>query len=123
MLHKLIQNGCVESLNGRMRVELLNQTLFFDLADAHAEIAAYAAGDCDHNRPHSALGYLIRPLRGQLHCGRSAPRPPTSFPDRLVLHSLPVMPETFDEVATPTAKDEEVTAARILSQRLLDQKG
>ena len=54
---KPMQNGFVESFNGRMRDELLNETLFFDLADARARIAAWAA-DYNHERPHSALGYL-----------------------------------------------------------------
>jgi transposase InsO family protein len=34
---KPMQNGFIESLNGRMRDELLNETLFFDLDDARAK--------------------------------------------------------------------------------------
>jgi putative transposase len=49
--------GIVESFNGRMRDELLNETLFFDLDDARAKIAAWVA-DFNTARPHSALGYL-----------------------------------------------------------------
>ena len=52
-----MQNGFVESFNGRMRDELLNETLFFDLDDARAKIAAWVA-DFNTARPHSALGYL-----------------------------------------------------------------
>ena len=52
-----MQNGFVESFNGRMRDELLNETLFFDLDDARAKIAAWAA-DYNLDRPHSAIGYL-----------------------------------------------------------------
>ena len=52
-----MQNGYVESFNGRMRDELLNETLFFDLDDARAKIAAWVA-DFNTARPHSALGYL-----------------------------------------------------------------
>ena len=37
---KPMQNGFVESFNGRMRDELLNETLFFDLDDARAKVAA-----------------------------------------------------------------------------------
>ena len=33
----------VESFNGRMRDELLNETLFFDLDDARAKIANWVA--------------------------------------------------------------------------------
>jgi putative transposase len=36
---KPMQNGFIESFNGRMRDELLNETLFFDLDDARAKIA------------------------------------------------------------------------------------
>jgi putative transposase len=53
---KPMQNGICESFNGRMRDELLNETLFFSLDHARAVIACWVA---DHNqqRPQSALGY------------------------------------------------------------------
>jgi transposase InsO family protein len=54
---KPMQNGFVESFNGRMRDELLNETLFFDLDDARAKIAAWVA-DYNLQRPHSSLKYL-----------------------------------------------------------------
>jgi putative transposase len=54
---KPTQNGFVESFNGRMRDELLNETLFFSLGHARKAIARWAA-DFNHCRPHSALGYL-----------------------------------------------------------------
>ena len=54
---KPMQNGFVESFNGRMRDELLNETLFFDLDDARAKLAAWAR-DYNDQRPHSALGYI-----------------------------------------------------------------
>ncbi len=54
---KPMQNGFVESFNGRMRDELLNETLFFNLDDARAKIAAWVV-DFNTERPHSALGYL-----------------------------------------------------------------
>jgi len=53
---KPMQNGFVESFNGRMRDELLNETLFFALAHARAAIARWVA-DYNERRPHSALGY------------------------------------------------------------------
>ncbi len=40
---KPMQNGFIESFNGRMRDELLNETLFFDLDDARAKIANWVA--------------------------------------------------------------------------------
>lgn len=56
-LGKPMQNGFVGSFNGRMRDELLNETLFFDLDDASGKITAWVA-DFNTARPHSALGYL-----------------------------------------------------------------
>ena len=53
---KPMQNGVCESFNGRMRDELLNETLFFDLAHARAALARWAA-DYNERRPHSALRY------------------------------------------------------------------
>jgi putative transposase len=53
---KPMQNGYVESFNGRMRDELLNETLFMSLADARVEIAAWVE-DYNRERPHSSLGY------------------------------------------------------------------
>lgn len=53
---KPMQNGYVESFNGRMRDELLNESLFFGLDHARSAIADWAA-DYNHFRPHSSLGY------------------------------------------------------------------
>jgi putative transposase len=54
---KPIQNAFVESFNGRMRDELLNETLFLDLDDARSKIAKWVA-DYNGERPHSSLKYL-----------------------------------------------------------------
>ena len=54
---KPMQNGFCESFNGRMRDELLNETLFFGLDHARTKIAAWA-DDYNSQRPHSSLGYL-----------------------------------------------------------------
>ena len=51
-----MQNGYVESFNGRMRDELLNESLFFGLDHARSAIAEWA-DDYNHFRPHSSLGY------------------------------------------------------------------
>lgn len=50
---KPMQNGYVESFNGRMRDELLNETVFTSLPQARAVIAAWVA-DYNTSRPHSA---------------------------------------------------------------------
>lgn len=54
---KPMQNGICEAFNGRMRDELLNETIFYDLDHARAVLARWVAG-YSHERPHSALGYL-----------------------------------------------------------------
>jgi transposase InsO family protein len=53
---KPMQNGYIESFNGRMRDELLNETLFFDLDQARQLIGDWVA-DYNTARPHSSLGY------------------------------------------------------------------
>lgn len=51
-----MRNGYVESFNGPMRDELLNETLFLSLAYARAVIRAWV-DDYNTERPHSSLGY------------------------------------------------------------------
>ncbi len=53
---KPMQNGICEAFNGRMRDELLNETLFFGLDHARSAVARWVA-DYNNTRPHSALGY------------------------------------------------------------------
>ena len=53
---KPMQNGYVESFNGKMRDELLNETLFFSLDHARKAIAEWVE-DYNTSRPHSALAY------------------------------------------------------------------
>ena len=51
------QNAFVESFNGRLRDELLNETLFSSLAHARSVLAKWRA-DYNHVRPHSSIGWL-----------------------------------------------------------------
>ncbi|MGI4733370.1 MAG: IS3 family transposase [Janthinobacterium lividum] len=53
---KPTQNGFVESFNGRMRDELLNETLFFTIGQARSTLARWVY-DYNTERPHSSLGY------------------------------------------------------------------
>ena len=50
------RHGFVESFNGRMRDELLNEAMFRSPAHARAILADWVA-DYNTQRPHSALGY------------------------------------------------------------------
>jgi len=54
---KPTQNAFVESFNGRLRDELLNETLFISLAHARAALAGWK-NDYNTVRPHSSLGNL-----------------------------------------------------------------
>jgi transposase InsO family protein len=56
---KPMQNGFVESFNGHMCDELLNETMFHNLANARIVIASWAA-DYNTKHPHSALDYQPR---------------------------------------------------------------
>jgi putative transposase len=51
-----MQNGYIESFNGRMRDELLNESLFIDLNQARQLIGDWVT-DYNTARPHSSLGY------------------------------------------------------------------
>jgi len=50
-----VQNGYIESFNGRLRDECLNGEVFFNLADARQKIEQWR-DDYNSKRPHSALG-------------------------------------------------------------------
>jgi putative transposase len=54
---KPMQNGFIESFNGRFRDEFLNEVLFLTLTDARTQIAAWKE-DYNRHRPHSALGNI-----------------------------------------------------------------
>jgi len=54
---KPTQNAFVESFNGRLRDELLNETLFTSLAHARATLTAWKH-DYNTVRPHSAIGNM-----------------------------------------------------------------
>lgn len=54
---KPMQNGFVESFNGRLRDECLNETLFSSLAEARSVITLWKE-DYNQHRPHSALGNI-----------------------------------------------------------------
>ena len=86
-----MQKGFAESFNGRMRDELLNETLFRGLDHARSVIARWAE-DYNTARPHSALDYrtpaayaaILKAARGPdaARANSSAPEPlATTAPD------------------------------------------
>ncbi len=85
---KPTQNAFIESFNGRLRDELLNETLFTSLDHARAALADWK-DDYNIVRPHSAIGNVPPALYaklsdpamqrdGSLSFGGSAPRPVAS---------------------------------------------
>ena len=54
---KPVENGYIESFNGKLRDECLNATQFLSIADARSKIEAWRV-DYNLHRPHSALGQL-----------------------------------------------------------------
>ena len=91
---KPMQNAFCESFNGRMRDELLNETLFLGLRHARAKLASWAS-DYNTDRPHSGLGYLTPAAQAALL---------TATGDRLrnpdQLRRSPVAPSTPGGVST-----------------------
>ena len=51
---KPVENGFIESFNGRLRDECLNVEVFFTLEDVREKLAHWQQ-DYNHVRPHSAL--------------------------------------------------------------------
>ena len=54
---KPVENGLIESFNGRLRDECLNVTEFTSLEHARASLHAWQ-DDYNHHRPHGSLGHL-----------------------------------------------------------------
>lgn len=54
---KPIQNAFIESFNGRLRDEFLNENLFSSLTHARSALSTWRSDYNDH-RPHSGLGWL-----------------------------------------------------------------
>ncbi len=77
---KPTQNGFVESFNGRMRDELLNETLFFTVRQARAILARWV-DDYNTERPHSSLGYATpAAFAAELEKQRAGLNPPVASP-------------------------------------------
>jgi putative transposase len=120
------QNAFIESFNGRLRDELLNETLFTSLAQVRAVLAKWKH-DYNTVRPHSALGnlspaeYADRSVRGKQRDGAlrytegSAPDPVASpgltgsndlrtFPYRWMSRGAQVNRERWPNLALPISQ-------------------
>ena len=78
-----MQNAFVESFNGRLRDEFLNETLFTSLGQVRASLEEWRR-DYNEVRPHSRIGWLTPAVRaaqfgpqwaGLLRIEASAARP------------------------------------------------
>jgi len=67
------QNGYNESFNGRLRDELLNETLFRSLPHARAVLEAWRR-DYNESRPHSKLGWMTPRDYARALCGQTGDR-------------------------------------------------
>src|ERR1700730_217698 len=100
---KPTQNAFVESFNGRLRDELLNETLFTSLAHAREALADWRS-DFNTVRPHSGVGGLTPAIYAghvatQMQrdgstapCGGSAPRPVESPSQHGLNHNGTLLP-------------------------------
>jgi putative transposase len=85
------QNGYVESFNGRLRDELLNETLFRSLPHARAVLEDWRR-DYNEMRPHSKLGWMTPRDYASAICGDAGDRaaqPGGSARTPLVTHLNP----------------------------------
>ncbi|EBA09126.1 transposase [Sagittula stellata E-37] len=76
---KPMQNGFVESFNGRFRDELLNETLFSTRGEARQQICAWQ-DDYTHHLPHSGLGNMTPAEFMAMRGWKCAPRSPRNQP-------------------------------------------
>lgn len=74
-----MENGYIESFNGKMREECLNEHWFVDLADAREKIEAWRV-DYNTQRPHSALGYLTPVEFAHRAAALRSPTAPSALP-------------------------------------------
>jgi putative transposase len=75
---KPVENGFIESFNGKLRDECLNTELFFSVEDARQKLEAWRK-DYNEQRPHSALGGI----------------PPAEFTRRVVENEKNTSPAKF----------------------------
>jgi len=73
-LGKPVENGYIESFNGRLRDECLNGEVFFNLTDAREKLERWRR-DYNHTRPHSALGDRTPTEFANVTGGRPFPLP------------------------------------------------
>jgi putative transposase len=71
---KPTDNAVIESFNGRLRQECLNQNWFLSLKDAQEKLDRWKT-DYNHQRPHSSLGQLTPTEFAARHCPSASATP------------------------------------------------
>lgn len=66
---KPTDNGHIESFNGRLRDECLNQHIFASLSDAQEKLERWRE-DYNYHRPHGALGWLTPAAYREKNCNQ-----------------------------------------------------
>jgi len=74
-----MENGHIESFNGRLRDECLNVHQFLYIADAKRKLAAWQT-DYKSHRPHSSLGHLTPEEYVARHEGETTSKTPIFQP-------------------------------------------
>lgn len=69
-----VENAFIESFNGRLRDECLNDELFFSIEDARRKLETWRI-DYNTNRPHSSLGDMSPREYARGHLQEAAIRP------------------------------------------------
>lgn len=87
------QNAFIESLNGSLRDELLNEELFDGLGDARRKLAVWRY-DYDNVRPHAPLGNRT-PEQARLACLQDRSRPPRA-PAPVAQHENQIVVSRYD---------------------------
>jgi putative transposase len=99
---KPMQNAFIESFNGRLRDELLNETLFTSLAQARVVLQSWRT-DYNGSRPHSRLGWKT-PSEFALHY-----HPRRDLALRCAKGSAPAPAAHTAQEAYPTTRSELIT--------------
>jgi putative transposase len=92
-----VQNAFIESFNGRLRDEFLNETLFMSLMQARQALEEWR---CDYNqvRPHSSIGWLAPAI----YAATFSPPPGQGAALRNGSAPWPVAATVYDEASRQT---------------------
>jgi putative transposase len=92
-----VQNAFIESFNGRLRDEFLNETLFMSLMQARQALEEWR---CDYNqvRPHSSIGWLAPAI----YAATFSPPPGQGAALRNDSAPWPVAATVYDEASRQT---------------------